>query len=148
MPAIEKSAGTCTTCGAQLDSADEFGCMACLLRVGLDETIEAETAPSPPFPDQFGPYTIERRDDGRPWELGHGAMGVTYRAVDSSLRRSVALKIINTDLASRSAEARERFIREARMAAALRHPNVAAVHHFGIREETGPVLLRDGTGRG
>ncbi len=64
-------------------------------------------------------------------------MGVTYRAVDSSLRRSVALKIINTDLASRSAEARERFIREARMAAALRHPNVAAVHHFGIREETG-----------
>ncbi len=137
MPAIEKSAGTCTTCGAQLDAADEFGCMACLLRVGLDETIEAETAPSPPFPDQFGHYTIERRDDGSPWELGRGAMGVTYRAVDSSLRRSVALKIINTDLASRSAEARERFIREARMAAALRHPNVAAVHHFGIREETG-----------
>lgn len=137
MPVTEKAAGTCTTCGAQLDTTDELGCAACLLRVGLDESISNEAAASSPLPDQFGPYMIERRDDGSPWELGRGAMGVTYRAVDTSLQRSVALKIIKTDLASRSAEARERFIREARIAAALRHPNVAAVHHFGIREETG-----------
>ena len=80
---------------------------------------------------------IERREDGSAFELGRGAMGVTYRAIDTSLQRAVALKIIKTDLAGRSAEARERFTREARAAAALRHPNVATVHHFGIREETG-----------
>ena len=41
-------------------------------------------------------------------------MGVTYRAIDKALDRPVALKIINTDLGSHSAEARERFMREAR----------------------------------
>ena len=80
---------------------------------------------------------IERREDGSRYELGRGAMGVTYRAIDTSLQRTVALKIIQTDLAARSAEARERFMREARAAAALRDPNVATVYHFGIREETG-----------
>src|SRR5262249_23304383 len=53
------------------------------------------------------------------------------------LDRSVALKIINADGRSRSAEARERFTREARAAAALRHQNVATVYQFGVREATG-----------
>ena len=75
--------------------------------------------------------------DGSAWELGGGAMGVTYRAIDKVLDRSVALKIVNTKLGSGSADARERFMREARAAAALRHPNVATVYHFGVREETG-----------
>ena len=73
----------------------------------------------------------------RLWELGRGAMGVTYRAVDTSLQRAVALKLIDTEWVKRGAEARERFMREARAAAALRHPNVATVYHFGIREENG-----------
>lgn len=136
MPAPDRTAGTCQTCGTQLEPADDLGCMACLLRVGLDELATNENDSFDP-PDQFGVYSIDRRDDGSPWELGRGTMGVTYHALDTSLQRSVALKIINTDLAGRSAEARERFIREARIAAALRHTNVAAVHHFGIREETG-----------
>src|SRR4029450_6755286 len=79
----------------------------------------------------------ERREDGSLYELGRGAMGVTYRAIDTSLRRRVALKIINIGIAKRSAEARERFMREARAAAALRHENIATVFQFGIREETG-----------
>jgi serine/threonine-protein kinase len=120
-------------------SFGDLGCMVCWLRVGLSNELEPNEADgsSVPLPDQFGSYVVERRDDGSPWELGRGAMGVTYRAIDTSLQRSVALKIINTDLAARSAEARERFIREARLAASLRHSNVATVHHFGIREETG-----------
>ena len=64
-------------------------------------------------------------------------MGVTYRATDTSLQRKVALKIIKIDIAERSADARERFMREARAAAALRHENIATVHQFGLRLETG-----------
>ena len=64
-------------------------------------------------------------------------MGVTYRAIDTSLQRPVALKLIDSEWVKRGAEARERFMREARAAAALRHPNVATVYYFGIREENG-----------
>jgi serine/threonine protein kinase len=60
-------------------------------------------------------------------------MGITYRATDTKLGSLVALKIINTRLCDDSA-ARERFHREARAAAQLRHPNVAGVFHFGETE--------------
>jgi serine/threonine protein kinase len=139
MPAIEESARVCETCGSPVDttSSGDFGCMVCLLDVGLDAGAEASDVALASAPEQVGSYTIEHRADGSVWELGRGAMGVTYRAIDKLLDRPVALKIINTDLGSRSAEARERFMREARAAAALRHPNVATVYQFGIREETG-----------
>ncbi len=110
--------------------------MVCLLRVGLSDAPD-QISEDGFVADQFGPYVIERHEDGSTYELGRGAMGVTYRATDTSLQRTVALKIIKTDLAGRSAEARDRFTREARAVAALRHPNVATVYHFGIREETG-----------
>jgi TolB-like protein/Tfp pilus assembly protein PilF len=55
-------------------------------------------------------------------------MGVTYRAIEKPLHRSVALKVIDTH---GSEAVRERFLREARAAAALRHPNVAGVFRFG-----------------
>src|SRR5947207_7297196 len=64
-------------------------------------------------------------------------MGVTYRATDTSLQRKVALKIIRTDIADRSADARERLMREARAAGGLRHENIATIHQFGMRLETG-----------
>ena len=86
---------------------------------------------------RFGVYEIDCREDGSLYELGRGAMGVTYRATDTSLQRKVALKIIKTDIAERSADARERFMREARAAAALRHENIATVYQFGMRLETG-----------
>jgi serine/threonine protein kinase/Tfp pilus assembly protein PilF len=111
--------------------------MVCLLDAAFDRDAEKSEVAFASAQDQFAVYTIERHVDGSAWELGHGAMGVTYRAIDKVLDRPVALKIINTDLGSRSAEARERFMREARAAAALRHPNVATVYQFGIREETG-----------
>ncbi len=86
----------------------------------LDAEAERSDTPFASEPDQLGAYTIEHHADGSAWELGHGAMGVRYRAIDKALDRRVALKIINTDRGSRSAEARERFMREARVAATLR----------------------------
>lgn len=136
----EQTAAVCPECGTRIEggfSSNLGRCMICLLRVGLDDAEEPEDALLAAGADRLGNYKIERRDDGTPWELGRGAMGVTYRAIDTSLQRPVALKLIDSEWVKRGAEARERFMREARAAAALRHPNVAAVYQFGIREENG-----------
>jgi TolB-like protein/Tfp pilus assembly protein PilF len=140
MQAQATSAAVCPECGTRLEGGFSRGlgrCMICLLRVGFDDAEEPDETLFAPVTDRLGNYRIERRDDGSLWELGRGAMGVTYRAVDTSLRRAVALKLIDSEWAKRGAEARERFMREARTAASLRHPNVATVYHFGIREENG-----------
>ena len=64
----------------------------------------------------FEHYEIVRRADGCFDQLGHGAMGVTYRALDTVLGHTVALKVIDAGIANR-ADARERFLWEARAAA-------------------------------
>src|SRR5438067_479787 len=130
----------CPECGTRLEggfSRNLGRCMICLLRVGFDDAEEPNEAPLSSVSDRLGNYRVERRDDGMAWELGRGAMGVTYRAVDTSLQRPVSLKLIASEWVKRGAEARERFMREARTSASLRHPNVATVYHFGIREENG-----------
>src|SRR5262249_2246675 len=63
-------------------------------------------------------------------ELGRGAMGVTYKAFDINLRCPVTLKVISERYLS-DESARLRFLREARAAASVRHPNVASVFHLG-----------------
>src|SRR4030095_11438951 len=114
MPAISKSARVCEACGSPIDttSAGDLGCIACLIGTGLDAEGECSDSTLVAELDQLGAYTIEHHPDGSAWELGHGAMGVTYRAIDKALDRPVALKIINIDLGSRSAGARERLPRE------------------------------------
>src|SRR5262245_33092923 len=132
---------TCPSCGGALEetSSGGFGCMICLLRAGIgsEEATEDSTHQALEANVHFGVYEIDRREDGTLYELGRGAMGVTYRATDTTLQRKVALKIIKTDVVKRSVEARERFMREARAAAALHHENIDTVYQFGIREETG-----------
>lgn len=79
---------------------------------------------------RFDHYRVLKNENGTPMELGHGAMGVTYKAFDVRLQRPVALKIINARYIG-DASARHRFVREARAAASVRHPNVASVLHLG-----------------
>ena len=79
---------------------------------------------------RFEHYELMSDKDGKPVELGRGAMGITYKAFDVDLRCPVTLKVISEKyLADESA--RLRFLREARAAASVRHPNVASVFHLG-----------------
>lgn len=85
-------------------------------------------------------YRLERR-------LGRGGMGTVYAATDTALERRVAVKLIRDDLVG-SADAAERFRREARAAAGFAHPNVVTVHDFGLAAGTRAFLvmeLLDGT---
>ena len=133
---------TCPDCGQTLEetSGGRLGCIACLLRPGIsgEDDLPRDSNPDAFEGDgHFGVYRIDRRDHENLYKLGHGGMGTTYRATDMSLQRKVALKIITLGIAGRSREVRERFLREARAAAAVRHENIATVFQFGIREETG-----------
>ncbi|MEJ7609511.1 MAG: serine/threonine-protein kinase [Bryobacteraceae bacterium] len=70
----------------------------------------------------IGPYRIEAL-------LGEGGMRVVYRAHDSKLNRTVAIKVLSDDLSD--AAARRRFQREAQMASSLNHPHILTVHDAG-----------------
>jgi serine/threonine protein kinase len=74
----------------------------------------------------LGIMKILRHEDGPLFELGRGAMGITYKASDVDLRRFAALKVISPRYLADEA-ARSRFLREARAAGSVRHPNVASV---------------------
>jgi serine/threonine-protein kinase len=82
------------------------------------------THPTPEFLDLqtalAGEYSLQR-------ELGRGGMGVVYLARDVQLDRDVAIKVLPAHLA-RDPQARERFVREARMAAGLSHPHIVPIH--------------------
>src|SRR6476646_8149788 len=140
-PGMISALRLCPKCGMESPSdAPEGGCAFCLLQAGIGsekETVHDSTPDALEGGMRFDVYQVDRREDGGSYELGRGAMGVTYRATDTSLQRKVALKIIKIDIAERSADARERFMREARAAAALRHENIATIHQFGMRFETG-----------
>jgi eukaryotic-like serine/threonine-protein kinase len=74
--------------------------------------------------DSIGPYRIVR-------QLGRGGMGVVYEAVDERLQRAVAIKTI---LPSADPMMRDRFLREARSAAAVSHPHICQLFEIGEHE--------------
>jgi serine/threonine protein kinase/tetratricopeptide (TPR) repeat protein len=124
----------CRTCGAVLAAHDEF-CPVCAFRsaLGSDET-SAEPSTPAGSTTSFGHYEILRQEDGALFELGRGAMGITYKAFDVDLRRFAALKVISPRYLADEA-ARSRFLREARAAGSVRHPNVASVFQLGTSQE-------------
>ena len=75
----------------------------------------------------LGRYRIDAK-------IGQGGMGVVFRATDEKLRRPVALKVLSDGLV-KDAERRRRFLREARIAAAITHPNIATVHDIGETDD-------------
>ena len=82
---------------------------------------------------KYDHFEVEVGADGFPIELGAGAMAITYRARDTVLNSVVALKVIDRS-AAQDPRARSRFLREARAAAQIRHPNVARVSHYGEQD--------------
>src|SRR5713226_6320525 len=126
---------TCPTCGNELSGAMEF-CPVCMLRKALAGGVESGGSSFEeafkPTPEQavqrFEHYELVRGEDGKPVELGRGAMGVTYKAVHVDLHCPVTLKVISEKYLG-DESARVRFLREARAAAKLRHSNVASVLH-------------------
>jgi Tol biopolymer transport system component len=97
------------------------------------EETETQVASSTPLRvgSQIGVYRIEA-------PLGSGGMGVVYRALDTKLDRLVALKVLPEQF-SQDEERVKRFEREAKMLAALNHPNIAMIH--GMEESGGTVYL-------
>ena len=135
----------CRSCGGELDEGSLLPlCPACLLqapaqRVTNTQDQEREgqrtAALSGPASHRFAHFEVEIGPDGKPVKLGQGAMGVTYKAIDTLLRRPVALKVIASRLLENES-LKTRFVREARAAASLRHPNIASVFYLGSTESS------------
>ena len=85
--------------------------------------------------EDLGPYRILQK-------IGEGGMGEVYRAHDSRLQRTVAIKVLAPRLAT--VDRIERFEQEARAASALNHPNILTIHDVGRQGDT--ALLRHGVG--
>ncbi len=87
----------------------------------------------------FSQYRLER-------QIGAGGMGVVWKALDTTLKRHVAIKILPSDLTS-DPEWRTRFRREAQAAAALDHPNIAIIHEVGEEHDTPFIVMQFLEGR-
>ena len=127
----------CPSCGNEFSGAMEF-CPVCMFRQALAGDVESgesfsENTLKPTSQreaERFEHYQLVKSEDDGPVELGRGAMGITYKAFDVDLHCLVALKVIGERYLG-DESARVRFLREARAAASVRHPNVASVLYLG-----------------
>jgi TolB-like protein/Tfp pilus assembly protein PilF len=132
-------AGLCAKCGNSITHPGPDGeCVRCLVSFGFLADEQEVQGASERNKVRLGPlryahFEVEVNADGHPVILGSGAMAVTYRARDTVLNSTVALKVISRKLAE-DPTARARFLREARAAAQIHHPNVARVTHYGEQD--------------
>ncbi|MBO4491962.1 MAG: serine/threonine protein kinase, partial [Lentisphaeria bacterium] len=78
----------------------------------------------------FEKYTVEK-------ELGHGGMGMVYLVRHNMLDSHFAMKVLDSDVAAKNKHFVDRFIREAKLACKIRHPNLITVHDAGMNPGTG-----------
>jgi len=141
----EREIRTCSVCGTKFSTTTKgVACPVCILRGvvsggsavarTVNRAAESKRGSEQGEPDssmhRFENYKLMLDEAGRPIELGRGAMGITYKAFDADLRCPVTLKVISERCVG-DGSARRRFLREARAAASLHHPNVASVFHLG-----------------
>ena len=136
----------CQSCGVPLQPSGVCrGCALHLIDLALssrsddpswteDEQADGRQFAISNFSARYDHYELYATAEGAAWELGRGAMGITYKARDIHLNRTVALKVINASHLAGTG-GRERLLREARAAARLRHPNIAGVYHLGVNED-------------
>ncbi len=131
----------CTACGKSCSlsgSGAPERCPVCggplqphLAPGSLSGSVQAPAAPEPAAaaaPKRLGKYVLHR-------VLGRGGMGVVYEALDTQLNRKVALKLMHRVRGSDPQESSheiERFVREAQVAAKLRHPNIVSIYEAGV----------------
>jgi serine/threonine protein kinase len=132
LPSGERVAYVAAACGSHSALRAEVERMLASHRVAPDflatpaAVLFTETrAPQSLEGQQIGPYLLSSR-------IGAGGMGVVYKARDTRLDRTVAIKVLPAD--SGSTHARERFEREARTVAALNHPHICTLHDTGHHE--------------
>jgi serine/threonine protein kinase/Tfp pilus assembly protein PilF len=114
----------CGKCGTALKSADGISVTKTLITP--KESLQKGTTVA-------GRYAIVE-------ELGRGGMGVVYKAKDTKLKRTVALKFLPHEL-THIPEVHERFMREAQAAAALDHPNICTVYEFDQAEDANFISM-------
>ena len=133
------AAGVCATCGRLLTQIGPKGeCLRCLVSLGFLADGEEPERPAAqgrltPGPLKYAHFEVDVGADGFPVELGAGGMAITYSARDTVLNSTVALKVINRSVAQ-NPDARSRFLREARAAANIHHPNIARVTYYGEQD--------------
>src|SRR4029077_10178269 len=114
-----KIVGICATCGRPLTQVGPKGeCLRCLVSLGFgaeESGLEQHRSRLTPGRLRYDHFEVEVGADGFPVELGTGAMAVTYRARDTVLNSTVALKVIDRKVAQ-APRVRSRFLREARAA--------------------------------
>jgi serine/threonine protein kinase len=137
---VTEPAKTCRQCNSTMPEGSTSSlCAKCLLQVGFEtDPGPASDSESRAYQPTFIAPTIDELAPHFPQleiqeQIGHGGMGVVYKARQTELDRIVALKILRPNISNDGSFA-ERFQREARALAKLNHPNIITVYDFGRKD--------------